>query len=284
MVVILTNCSSKSVKPHQDKSINEQEVLEPYWVKHPERLSPFESVGWAKSSFAGMHMQREEAIQKARKILAQRIEVYIDTEDLLSKNNDNGNLSKEYKTSVKTLTDLALANTYQVDAYINDREELFVLLGVKLKNKNFSKHIPTLNTTPFSIKPLLERRCYSENVLKQIKTKANMYSSKPVWFYRPNQDGSVDGEVGIAEKQENISFERQKANAILYAKASMQKKDKTRMKSSNSLHKAAINGEIGVDYESMQMSQSSGVVDRFIVSDIWMDPEQCDLYVYITKE
>lgn len=289
IVFLLNGCvpSSPSVEHSTKKS---QQNKAPFWITHPELLTPFEAVGKAKSSFAGMHMQQIEATNKAREILAQRIKSYIkvmEEQDLFA--NDE-QLKKRYVSSTEVMTDVMLQYTYQADAYIDERDTLYVLIRIEHSpeldmifnhlQQTQEKPLEPLHSSPFSIEPLLHRRCYPPAILQQIKTKAAMFNNYPVWFYRPSPKGSI----GIAEKTSGATLASQKKAAITFAKSVMQRKTDLQMNSYYKLQKVLMHDEVSKDIHWNLSAKSSGTVHDVVISDIWMDPKQCDLYIWMIKD
>jgi hypothetical protein len=263
----------------------------PEWLNNPDKLTSFEAVGSAKPNFQGMHIQRMEAILKARTILAQKITSYI-TYRYYQNLKTSSNRFKKYDYSVVTnISKLLLQNSYQKDAYIDKDSTLYVLVEVKNSPKLASilkENIQTgikpqkLKTYKYSADELLKRRCYDKKTLLNIKTKYPLFMGKPIWFYRPNMEGS--GEIGIAEQYENSSFESQKEVALTIAKAQLAKRKKLQIDSLYRLSSIFLHNEMGEEDMEKIQTRSRANIKNILLKDIWIDPKQCEVYVWIEEE
>lgn len=266
----------------------------PYWVKEPEKLSPFEAIGMSPVNFQGMYIQRSEAITQAREKLSQRIHAYVKSVEEKKLRAYNSQVQKSYKSTTEVITKLLLNDSYQADAYIDPNNTLYVLVRVKstsqlkkiLGNEFTPKvnYLSSLKTSHFSIEPLLERRCYNENILRQLITKYPMYHNKPIWFYRPNYKNKYIADIGIAEQVSDTEFIKQKDMAEMLAKSSIAKRMNTQINSYNRFQKVVLHNELGETFDWYIKTQSRTKVDDVTIKDIWMNPVNCELYIWAIKK
>ena len=266
---LFTACS-----PGPSKQDNEK----PYWLKSQNSLDSFYAVGSASVNFQGMYMQRNEAVNKAKAELAHSIESYI-----TSKYKNSSNVSTNHKSfksieKIQALSKAFLHNSYQVDAYLDEDRILYVLVkNPKTKQK---LNLRPLKKEKYDNTDLIQSRCYSKDVLKSIKTKYPLHNSKPIWFYRPNENSKL-ATIGIAEKEEYVSFAQQQRVAYSLAKSALSKRQRTQMRSEDAIL-SVLSGEMsGSTFESSSIVKSATRVKPSHIEDIWMNPKSCELYLYL---
>lgn len=270
-----------SLKPKPEQTTQEQL---PNWVN---TMDPFYAVGSSPVNFQGVYTQHLQAINLAKSDLAHNITSYITS---IIEQKSNNSSSNSYSKS-SALSKIFLDQSYQVDAFFDSDRRLYVLVKSsktkidKLLDQKHSKsqqlQLPTLNTRTFDQKELMQSRCYSEDTLESITTSSALYQDKPVWFFRPNQNG-LTGAVGIAEKEEGISFEEQKQIAQDLAKSSLVKRKSTEIVSEHEVLNILQNDVSGELFETSSIVNSSAEVQESALKDIWLDPKSCELYVWIT--
>jgi len=87
--------------------------------------------------------------------------------------------------------------------------------------------------------------------------------------------------VGIAEKEEGMSFQEQKKAALALAKSALIKNRQMHLRSTHELLKI-VNGEIDAEiFESSAVIRSADVSAPVELKDIWLDPHSCELYVWV---
>lgn len=255
-----------------------KESFAPAWINSP---SQTQSVGSSVPSFQGVYMQHINAVNMAKSDIAHTVKSQVTSmlqdESLVT----SGSASKKSKDKIEALSNIVMSHSYQADAYFDDDAKLFVLLegGWSSVGKKPAP-LPELITRPFDKQELLHSRCYAPTVLESIHTKSALFQDKPIWFFRP-KNSSRNGMVGIAEKEEKMSFEQQKRVAIALAQAAALKERALQVKSQNELLKVVDGSVSGQVYESFMMTKStSAKVGEFNIVDIWLDPKSCELYVY----
>lgn len=268
----------------------QQEQL-PLWLsKH----DSFHAVGSSKVNFQGIYTQRLEAINKAKSDLSHRVESYISSVYQKESKTNGNSISTRIQNKVKSISNVFLKESYQVDAYIDAQRRLYVLVGIskakvynlfgdKTQLTSSKTHLPTLKTRPFDKKELMQSKCYSKNILETIDTKSDLYQNMPIWFFRPNQDGVV-GSVGIAEKERGRSYTKQKSAAFILAKSAISKRQKTEISSEYELYKILHGTVSGENFETSSIVRSATKVQEVVQKDIWLDPKSCELYVWAIKK
>jgi len=277
-LIFVSGCMQPTIKNEGQT----QNVKKPLWLKNQDSLDNFSAVGFSRPNFQGMHIQHAEALNKARELLSQKISSYI---TLVYKNEDKTSkksVSKNYHSSITNTSKLLLQNTHQEDAYIDEYDNLYVLVVVdKLSHSNFN--LPLQLVEDFSITPLLERRCYSRETLLQIQTKSSMYKGKPIWFYRPDVNTQSIGSIGIAERIQTSTFISQKKVAVSLAKLALMQRLQLKMNSSDKFSTTVIHDELSQIEKWKTNITTSSKINKIKILDLWMDPKQCELYIWISK-
>jgi hypothetical protein len=271
--------------------VTPKKTVAPKWVTDPKSLNSFQAVGFSIPNFQGMHLQKMEAIIKARAQLGEKITSFVIIEhDRRIKNSTN--YYQEYDhTQATNISKLILANSYQKDAFIDKNGNLYILLeiaytpelqkilGVKIKS---NVQLPKLKTYSYTQDALLKRRCYSQKILKTIKTKYPLHNGYPIWFFRPNIEGK-QGAVGIAEQLEDSSLESQKKVSLILAKTALAKRNQIQINSIYKLSTILIHDEEVLREIRHIVTNSKSNIKDITVKDIWMDPKQCELYTWIIE-
>lgn len=263
----------------------EQEKL-PLWVNEH---SLTQAVGSSEVNFQGVYTQRAAALNEAKSSLAHNIRSYI-TSSLQSHSKvGNSEISNKYKDKIIALSELFLSDAHQIDAFFDSQRRLYILVEspqesidrvMGLDGQKERVSLPILRTRPFEKEELIESRCYQKELLETIDTKSALFQNKPIWFFRPNQSG-VLGSVGIAEKEEGRTFSEQKKVALSLAKSALIKEKKMQMKSRHELLKI-VSDDINVEiFDSSAVIRSTDKSTSIEVKDIWLDPQSCELYVWI---
>jgi len=278
LIFLLSGCA---LKPN---SKGEEEL--PLWVNEH---SLTQAVGSSEVNFQGVYTQRAAALNEAKSSLAHNIRSYITSSLQSHSKAGNSEISNKYKDKIVALSELFLSDAHQVDAFFDSNKKLYILIespqesidrvvGLDIQKKKTS--LPALITRPFEKKELIESRCYQKELLETINTKSALFQNKPLWFFRPNQ-GGVLGSVGIAEKEEGRSLAEQKKAALSLAKSALLKDKKMQMKSRHELLKI-VNNEINAEiFESSAVIRSADKSSPVEVKDIWLDPQSCELYVWV---
>lgn len=270
--------------PVVQPEVKQKEQL-PSWVN---TLEPFRAVGSSPVNFQGVYTQRLAAINNAKADLAHNLKSYISSVYSSELKTSGQKLSDKSIDKVTALSEVFLNESYQVDAYFDKDKRLYVLVEsskeridrlVGSTKTHTQKSLPVLETRPFDKEELLRSRCYAPNILNNINTKSALYQNRPVWFFRPNQNGIVGG-VGIAEKEQRRTFEEQKRVALSLAKASLSKRLKTQITSEHEALKI-VHGDIsGEIFDTSTVVKSSSKVSASVEKDIWLDPHSCELYIW----
>jgi hypothetical protein len=283
-ISIFTGCTPFT----EPKPLQSEEF--PSWVNNP---PPLYAVGSSGVNFQGIYTQHLEAINKAKGDLAHNIKSYITSEfEMESKSTKDSSSTKVYD-KVNAFSEVFLNESYQVDAYIDSKKRLYVLvgsskerisdlLGIKAQNSS-NIALTELKTEPFSKEILMQSRCYSKDILQNIDTESQLYKNKPVWFFRPNYNGVV-GSVGIAEKEEGVTFLEQKSAAFALAKSALAKRSQSQIASEHEALKITYNDTSGKIFESSSIIRSEMRLDGIVQRDIWLDPKSCELYVWAVKK
>ncbi len=263
----------------------------PIWINNP---SLTQAVGSSEVNFQGVYTQREEALNEAKSQLAHNIRSYI-TSSLESESKVNTNeVSNKYRDKISALSEVFLSDARQIDAYFDSNRKLYILVEIskervdKIISKNLNAKedktlLPALLIRPFERDELIKSGCYPKEILQTINTKSSLFQNKPVWFFRPNQNG-VSGSVGIAEKWEGMSFFEQKKAALALAKSSLLKDKKMKIESEHELLKIVNNEISGEIFESSSVIRSMAESTPMEQKDIWLDPESCELYIWIVSK
>ncbi|MDO9267416.1 MAG: hypothetical protein Q7U00_10075 [Sulfurimonas sp.] len=262
----------------------------PAWVNNPPELH---AVGSSDVNFQGIYMQRLEAINKARSDLAHNLKSYITSQFEIRAKSSNEKFTTKVYDKVNALSEVFLNESYQVDAYIDSKKRLYILLESKKerinsliggKNINPDKiELPVLKTVPFDKEKLMQSRCYDPYVLQSLNTQSNLYQNRPVWFFRPNQNGVV-GSIGIAEKEEGRNFLEQKSVALSLAKSSLATRQKSQIASEHEALKIVHDDISGKLFETSSILRSETNLDQVVERDIWLDPNSCELYIWVIKK
>lgn len=283
-IYMFAGCTSM-IEP---KSAHSEEL--PFWVNNPPKLH---AVGSSDVNFQGIYTQHLAAVDKARGDLAHEIKSYITSHfEIGSKSTKESSSTKVYD-KVSTFSELLLNESYQVDAYIDSKRRLYVLVGsskerieklMGIKEQNHADITLTpLKTEPFSKERAMQSRCYPKDVLQSIDTQSQLYQNKPVWFFRPNHNGVV-GSVGIAEKEEGRTFLEQKSAALALAKSAIAKRVQSQIVSEHEALKITYNDTSGKIFESSSIVRSDIKLDSLVERDVWLDPKSCELYVWVIRK
>ena len=249
----------------------------PYWLKENALLNTSLVVGYAPSTFQGMFMQRENALYDGRKKLSFNIRSIVSSKNIENIVVYQKKISLESIKNTDAFSKVILDDIKQFDAYIDQDNSLYLLMGISSENIKIKYKHEDLKL--FDKKELLESKCYSRNILDSISTSAYFYKKKPLWFYNPNIDG-YHSSIGIAEKTDE-NYEIQKQTALLLAKSNLSKQ--IRSKSSSKIHMLEIlkDDEVGVLLESSSTHKSSAKIKSFKIKDTWLDPKTCELYILV---
>lgn len=284
LLLFLFLLSGCAIGPNQ----KEKDEL-PLWVNEH---SLTQAVGSSEVNFQGVYTQRAAAMNEAKSSLAHNIRSYI-TSSLNSRSNvSDGEISNRFNDKVIALSEVLLSNAHQIDAFFDSNKKLYILVeskqesierAVGMDKEPKSTPLNVLKTRPFEKAELMKSRCYQKEPLSTINTKSELFQDKPLWFFRPNQDG-VLGSVGIAEKEEGMSLAEQKKAALALAKSALIKERKMQMKSRHELLKI-VNDDIDAEiFESSAVIRSVDESTPFEIRDIWLDPHSCELYVWIKEQ
>jgi hypothetical protein len=247
----------------------------PLWLKDRNNIDRFHAIGSAPVNFQGVYMQQNEAINKAKNDLAHSLKTHITSVYKMKQKVNNEKVSTKSLNRIKAISNTFLHENYQIDAYFDEDKKLYVLIENPRYTKKFI--LRNLENKEFNNKKLLESRCYSKKILSSIKTKANMHKNRPIWFYRPAKNGSV----GIAEKEEYVDFAKQKRVALSLAKLSLAKRQRIKVISQHDILSIVSDNVFGSIFESSSIVKTATKVKPTTLKDIWMDPESCEIYVYI---
>ena len=289
-MLFLGGCGATTPHP---SSISKMASQKPFWVEHPEELSAFEAVGMSGVNFQGMHTQRVEAMAQARELLAQRIDSYVKSVETRKTQARDQEMKESYISTTEAITNVLLSGSYQADAYIDERQNFYVLVRIKPTPAimrllgEFTPHekaLPPLQTKPFSISALLQRRCYAPSILRQIVTKAPMHDGKPLWFFRPNEYAKGMVSLGIAEKLSDTDFTGQRDAALSLAKAAIAKRIDLQLRSYNQLKRIVVHEELGEELSWEIATHTQARIEDVEIEDIWMSPQTCELYLLTTKK
>jgi len=272
-ILLLSACSSKNLEVHV------KEDSTPLWVKHPESLASNRAIGQSTPNFRGMYIQHLNATNRAKAELSHSIKTSITSKYERKAQLNNTTTALHVKQNIEAISKALLKESYQIDAYIDEDNTLYVLLETaSLADEVNEIIVAPLKTEAYSNTSLLESRCYPQKILEYIQTKADVYKEKPLWFYRP--DGSV---VGIAEKSEGMDFNTQKAKAITLAKSTFINQTSSQIDSSYELLKILNEEKTGGLTETSNRVKSSHKIGTLKLQDIWMDHKNCDLYVLMSQ-
>ncbi|QOY55376.1 hypothetical protein HUE87_03825 [Candidatus Sulfurimonas marisnigri] len=282
LIYIFVGCTpSVHVKPSEQL---------PKWVDSDDTLR---GVGSSEVNFQGIYTQRLAAVNQAKSDLAHTLKSYITSIYKSSEKVNKDEISNKSQNKITAFSEVFLNESYQVDAYFDVDRRLYVLvelskprlntlLGIKVETIKTTQTLPKLNTRVFNKDELMQSRCYPQDILKTIDTKADLYQNKPVWFFRPNQNG-YEGSVGIAEKESLKSYEEQKKVAVILAKSALSKRKKTQIASEHEALEILHNDTSGEIFETSSIVRSANRSQPTTVKDIWLDPQSCELYVWIVN-
>ncbi|MDA7817971.1 hypothetical protein N9A28_07260 [Sulfurimonas sp.] len=250
----------------------------PSWVN---TLDTAYAVGSSPVNFQGIYTQHISAVNQAKNDLAHNIKSYITSSFENNLKTSEKTLTKKQYSKITTLSDTLLSESYQLDAYFTKDRRLYVLIHSPQAQKVMKDALilPTFKTTAFDKSILMKSRCYSPTVLETINTKSDLYQNKPIWFFRPNQN-QMYGSVGIAEKEEGMSFEEQKEIATFLAKSSLAKRKKVKLNSEYESLSILNNNTTGNLFERSSITKSESNVEDSDIKDIWLDPKSCELYIW----
>ena len=285
IILLFSGCIQPAPAP--EKPAAEKETL-PAWVSNPQSGGMLRAVGSSPVNFQGVYTQRLQAMADARDKLSHIIKVYI-TSVFESELESRG--EKLTQKSIKNITELSnilMKESYQVDAYVANDGRLYVLVEasddtVKPLQKIRTQPLRKLETTRYDPALLQQSRCYGIDTLKSINTASRLYRGRPVWFYRPNQNGAI-GSIGIAEKEEGSDYLRQKRAAVSLARSDLAKRMRLKIDSSHKMTKILQHDEIGTLLDKELHTKSVSKILHTDIKDIWMDPKSCELYVWMVKK
>ena len=106
-----------------------------------------------------------------------------------------------------------------------------------------------------------------------------MKEGKPLWFYEPNQNKKV-GAIGIAKYTKNGSLYSQKRLASILAKADYAKQKKSQVNAYYSKTTKLTGDKVSKQTSSGTRQISTQVIKSVSIKDLWMDPKNCDLYMW----
>ena len=288
IVLLFTGCVSSL--PSKPPVVQESQL--PYWVSNPQAEGVLRAVGSSPVNFQGMYIQRSEAMAGARDKLSHVIQVYITSVFESSLEAKGDKLTHQSVKNITELSDVLMKESYQVDGFIADDGRLYLLVEIsdeiiapliKMNDAEIARAPAVINTTPFNAAELEQSRCYDVSTLQSIQTVASFYRGKPVWFYRPNQDGVI-GSVGIAEKEERSDFQTQKRVAVSLAKSDLAKRMRLQIDSRHQMTEILKHDEVGLLMEKQMSTKSVSKIMHTTLKDIWMNPKSCELYVWIIKK
>ena len=257
----------------------ENESDKPIWLLYPQSIGATRAIGKSRPSFRGMHIQRLNAMTQARAELSHSINTYITSKYSKALESSSLENSLHVKQQIKDNASALVKASYQVDAYVDEDLTLYILVAVDaLKESEIRLH--TLESKAFNNEALMKSHCYPQTVLASIKTRSRMYKNRPLWFYRPNDDGLAV--MAIAEKRESQSFDEQKSVATLLASSNYSRKKSAMIDSKYESLKLLYNDKKGGYFESSAHTKSSNKVEKLHLKDIWMDENNCDLYVWMS--
>jgi len=287
-ILLFGGCVSSTPAP--EKLSVKKEVL-PQWISKPQSEGALRAVGSSPVNFQGTYIQRSEAMADARDKLSHTIKVYITSVFESRLEADGDKLTHESVKNITELSNIMMKESYQVDAYVADDGRLYVLVEASdntiaplLKGvKSAAEPLRAFETTRYDPEILKQSRCYSTDILNSINTTSKLYRGRPVWFYRPNQNG-ITGSMGIAEKEEGSSFARQKHTAESLARSDLAKRMRLKIDSSHKMTKILQHGEIGSLLNKELHTKSASKIMHTETKDIWMDPKNCELYIWMVKK
>jgi hypothetical protein len=265
--VFLTACISPKVKENK----------KPYWLEENALLNTGLVVGYAPSTFQGMFMQRQNALHDAKKKLSFNIKSIITSKSIENIELYKENISIESIKNIDAFSKLALHDIKQFDAYVDENNNLYVLMGI---SSAYAKPEDKSNDLKFfDKKQLLESKCYKKDILEFISTSSYIYHDKPLWFYELNEKGFHFG-IGIAEKIDE-NYESQKKVALMLAKADLSKQINSYSSSKMKMLEILKSDERGVLLESLSTHKSISKINTIKIKDVWMDPRSCELYILV---
>ncbi len=269
--VLFTACNSP--KPN----LSSNEVKKPYWLDENNLLDIRFVVGYAPSTFQGLYMQRQNALFDGRKKLSFNMKSIISSKSIHDVEVYQESISIKSIKNIDAFSQLILSDIKQFDAYMNENNELYLLMGLSgmsMKLESKSRYLKAFNK-----KRLLESKCYDKEVLNSISTSSYIYDEKPLWFYTSDKKDHYSS-IGIAEKVDE-DYEAQKRVALMLAKTDLIKQIKSYSSSKMQMLKILKHDESGVLLDSSSTHKSIAKVKSIKIKDIWMDPKSCELYVLI---
>ena len=222
-------------------------------------------------------MQRQNALFDAKKKISFNIKSVISSESTENINIYDESIAVNSINNIDSFSEVVLNDIKQFDAYINDSNELFLLIG--LSSSNIPLESKARNLKKFNNQELMNSGCYDKNILSSITTSSKIYNDKPIWFYEDYKERFYSS-IGITEKKDE-NYYAQKSAAILLAKSNLMKKIKSSVSSKMKLMNMLKHNETASLLESSGTYKSSARVKSVNVADIWMDPKSCELYVLV---
>jgi len=258
----------------------------PGWVFSPAISGKLSAVGSCAPDSKGAYMQRTTALANARSALGQIIESKITVlHESMITNTPDGQ-SHWSMEEIRLRSHTLLEHSKQENAYVDTDGTLYVLLTLPetLITENVAGNIQytvseiedSLQTDPFDPEALMNSGCYDEKTLGTIQTKSAMRNGRPLWFYTTKQ-----GSIGIAKKQSNSSYAKQKQLAWALAKADYAKQQKSKTETEIIRQTTVTDGNSEEIASSASVQKSSQYVNRLYIKDQWMEPNSCDLYVLV---
>jgi len=267
MILAFSGCQNKPTPTNQQVGL-----VKPKWLYSKQLDDKKLAIGYSEPVFGGIYAQRQNALIDARQKLAHKIKTILSsTHTNFIKVYGKKILVEDIK-NIDEFSKILLKNTLQYDAYIDNKKNLYLLVGLADINIKLARK----KTTTFNKERLLNSKCYDTNILNSINTKAPIYNSKPLWFYSQT---SLEA-MGIAPKLDN-NFSQQKKRAELYAKANFIKKKQSYLASKNSLLQILKHNESVVLTKDISNYKSSGEIKPSRIEDIWIDTNSCELYLLI---
>jgi hypothetical protein len=262
----------------------------PSWVFVPNASGKLAAVGSCPPHPKGEYMQRATALANARSALGQIIESQITVLREAAIQNDPSGEKSWNLEEIQLRSRALLEQSQQENAYVGSDGSLYLLLTLPKKavsdnaegsvGYTMNEIDNELSTEPFDPSALLRSGCYDDATIKAITTKSPMRGGKPVWFYNPHI-ANKPGAIGLSKKQPEGTFTKQKNLAWTLARADYAKQQKNI--TNTTLSKTTLNSdEAVIETASLSNTQSSSAnVNRLVIKDEWMDPRNCDLYVWV---
>lgn len=290
LLFIFTGCSGHTPAPDTRESDISKANL-PSWVIDPKVPEKIAAIGSCPPHPKGAYMQRTTALANARQSLSMILNsaITVTRETMLREQNSQvQNLSSE---EINAISDSLLLQSKQEDGFTAQDGTLYVLVSLEksaitnalIGHRDTTSKVPdsiSMKGNLFDLDPLLKSGCYDEKILRSIITKSPMKDAKPLWFYNPSLTGKM-GAIGIAKKQPNTPFQKQKQLAMMLAQADYGKQLKTLNHTDISQKTTMKDTGTQEDYASDTNQKSAQNVTGLFIKDMWMDTKTCDLYLLV---